>query len=100
MGRNGPEGQALPAILMRRRNPHHTFLAAYALLYKHRTSGETKRAIFYGHQAYDTAIDAGQTFWQIAALNELGVIYEMDSQFDKAIDCFERAIATIDGLEN
>jgi tetratricopeptide (TPR) repeat protein len=98
--RNGPEVQALPAILMRRRNPHHTFLAAYALLYKHRTSGETKRAMFYGHHAYDTAVEAEQPFWQIAALNELGVVYEIDSQFDKAIECFEQAISTIDGLAN
>ena len=46
--RGGPEVQALPMVLMRRRNPRHTFLAAYALLYKHRLSGEIKRSIFYG----------------------------------------------------
>ena len=40
--RSGPEVQALPMVLMRRRNPRHTFLAAYALLYKHRLSGEMK----------------------------------------------------------
>jgi tetratricopeptide (TPR) repeat protein len=91
--RNGPEVQALPAILMRRRNPHHTFLAAYALLYKHRTAGETKRAMFYGHHAYDTAVEAEQPFWQIAALNELGVVYEIDSQFTEAIEYFDKALA-------
>jgi tetratricopeptide (TPR) repeat protein len=102
--RNGPEVHALPAILMRRRNPHHAFLAAYALLYKHRTSGEIKRAMFYGHHAYDTAVEAEKPLWQIGALNELGVVYEIDSQFDKAIECFESALALIgateDGSEN
>src|SRR5882672_5333077 len=46
LDRTGPEVQALPAILMRRRNPRNSFLAAYALLYKHRSSGEIKRAMF------------------------------------------------------
>src|SRR5206468_5068978 len=49
--RSGPEVQALPMVLMRRRNPRHTFLASYALLYKHRLSGETNRSIFYGQLA-------------------------------------------------
>jgi hypothetical protein len=31
--RSGPEVQALPMVLMRRRNPRHTFLASYALLF-------------------------------------------------------------------
>src|SRR6266446_457151 len=56
--RGGPEVQALPTILMRRRNPRHTFLASYALLYKCRISRETKRAIFYGHIAHETAVAA------------------------------------------
>ena len=47
--RGGPEVQALPLVLMRRRNPRHTFLAAYALLYKHRLSGEAKRSGFPKH---------------------------------------------------
>src|SRR5882672_2064288 len=49
--RGGPEVQALPLILMRRPNARHTFLAAYALMYKHRLANETKRAIFYGQIA-------------------------------------------------
>src|SRR5437764_9779747 len=43
VNRGGPEVQALPMILMRRRNARHTFLAAYALMYKHSLSNETKR---------------------------------------------------------
>lgn len=94
--RNGPAVQALPAILMRRRNLHHTFLAAYALMFKHRIQNESKRAAFYGHVALDAAKEADEPFWRMAALNDLGIIYEIDSQFDQAIDCFEQALVLIE----
>jgi tetratricopeptide (TPR) repeat protein len=96
--RGGAEVQALPAILMRRRNPRHTFLAAYALMFKHRIVSETKRAIFYGQVALDAATAAGEAFWLLGALNELGIIYETDSQFAKAIECFEHALTELDAL--
>lgn len=99
-GRTGPEVQALPRILMARRNPHHTFIAAYALMYKHRLANETKRAIFYGQIALDAANDADQSFWKVAALNDLGIAYEIDSQFPKAIECFEQALQLVDPLED
>lgn len=98
--RTGPEVHALPSILMRRRNDHHVFLAAYALMFKHRIQNESKRAIFYGHVALDAANDADQPFWRIAALNDLGIIYEIDSQFDQAIECFEEALALIERVSN
>lgn len=96
--RSGPEVQALPSILMRRRNLRHVFLAAYALMFKHRVQSETKRAAFYGHVALDAANDADEPFWRIAALNDLGIIYEIDSQFEQAIDCFGQALTLIDTL--
>lgn len=99
-GRSGPEVQALPRILMARRNSHHTFLAAYALMYRHRLSNEIKRAIFYGQIALDAANDADQAFWKIAAFNDLGIAYEIDSQFPKAIECFEQALAMLASLED
>src|SRR3954447_12662942 len=49
--RSGPEVAELPRILMRRRNLHHSFLAAYALMFKHRLQNELKRGIFYGELA-------------------------------------------------
>jgi tetratricopeptide (TPR) repeat protein len=98
--RTGPEVHALPSILMRRRNEHHVFLAAYALMFKHRIQNESKRAIFYGHVALDAANDADQPFWRIAALNDLGIIYEIDSQFEQAIECFEEALALIERVSN
>lgn len=94
----GPEVQQLPRILMRRRNLHHTFLAAYALMYKHRLQSETKRGIFYGQVALDAAVEAGEPLWKLGALNELGIIYETDSQFTLSIDCFEKALAVIDSV--
>lgn len=100
LDRTGPEVTALPAILMRRRTPRNAFLAAYALLFKHRSSGETKRAMFYGQIAHEIAVETNQVFWKIATLNELGVAYEIDSQFEQAVECFEDAIATIAELDD
>ena len=94
--RTGPEVKALPMILMRRRNAHHTFLSSYALMYTHRLTNETKRAIFYGQIALEAANQANQTFWKLAALNELGIVYEIDSQFPKAIECFDEALVCLD----
>src|SRR4051794_23702131 len=98
--RTGPEVKALPMILMRRRNAHHTFLSSYALMYTHRLTGESKRAIFYGQIALEAANQAEQTFWKLAALNELGMVYEIDSQFAKAIEIFEQALTCLDQVSN
>jgi tetratricopeptide (TPR) repeat protein len=98
LDRTGPEVQALPMILMKRRNLHHTFLAAYALMFKHRVVNECKRALFYGQIARDAAEQADEPFWKIAVLNDLGIAYEMDSQFVPAIDCLEGALALIDAI--
>jgi len=98
--RTGPEVKALPMILMRRRNAHHTFLASYALMYTHRLTSESKRAAFYGQIALESAKQAEQTFWELAALNELGMVYELDSQFAKAIECFESALACLDKVSS
>ena len=100
MERSGPEVQQLPMILMRRRNHHHTFLAAYALMYKHRLQNESKRGIFYGQVAIDAAAAASEPMWKLGALNELGIIYETDSQFASAIDCFQQALTLIDAVSD
>ncbi len=100
LDRSGPEVTALPAILMRRRTPRNAFLAAYALLFKHRSAGEIKRAMFYGQIAHEIAVEADQILWKVATLNELGVAYEIDSQFEQAVECFEDAISTIAELDD
>lgn len=96
--RQGPEVQALPAILMRRRNLRHTFLASYALMYKFRLQSERRRAIFYGEVALEAAKQAAETLWEIGATNELGILCEIDSDFAKAISYFERALVLIEQL--
>jgi len=98
--RSGPEVQELPRILMRRRNLRHSFLAAYALMFKHRIESELKRATFYGELALGIAEEAEQPLWQIGALNDLGIIYEIDSKFGKAIECFEQALAMIERVSD
>ncbi len=98
--RSGPEVQALPTIVMRRRNLHHTFLAAYALVFKYRTENEPKRAAFYAQLALQMAEEANEPLWKIGALNELGVVFEIDSQFGNAIESFESALALIDSVED
>jgi tetratricopeptide (TPR) repeat protein len=98
--RVGPEVQSLPSIVMRRRNLHHVYLAAYALVFKYRTENDLKRASFYGQIALQTAEEANQALWKIGALNELGVMYEMDSKFQTAIECLERAIELVDQIED
>ncbi|HUP44990.1 MAG TPA: hypothetical protein VM779_05710 [Thermoanaerobaculia bacterium] len=86
------EVQKLPAIVMRRRNPHHTFLAAYALTYKHRLQNDVKRGIFYAQIALNTALEANEPLWELGAHNELGGLYEIDGDFASAIQSFERAL--------
>ena len=98
--RTGPEVQALATILMRRRNLHHVYLAAYALVFKYRTENELKRAMFYAQVALSSAEEAENAVWKIGALNELGVLYEMNSQFQPAIDCFEQALALLGRVDD
>lgn len=90
--RTGPEVQELPKIVMRRRNPRHVWLASYSLLYKNRLENQPKRAGFYGQIALEMANQANEPFWKMVTLNELGIVYEVDSQFDRAIECFEEAL--------
>jgi tetratricopeptide (TPR) repeat protein len=90
---SGPEVQALPQIVMRRRNLRHVYLAAYALQYKFRREGNLERATFYGQLALRTADEANEPSWKRVVLVELGNVYEMDSRIPEAIDCFQAALA-------
>jgi len=98
--RSGPEVQALASIVMRRRTPRHVYLAAYALVFKYRVENELKRATFYGQLALNCAEESDEALWKIGALNELGVIYELDSKFEPAIECFEKALSVIDSVHD
>lgn len=91
--RTGPEVHELPSVIMRRRNPRHVYLAAYALQYKYRLENDLKRALFYGQLALRTADEANEPSWRRIVLLELGNIYEVDSQIAKAIECFNESLA-------
>jgi tetratricopeptide (TPR) repeat protein len=97
--RSGAEVQALPTIVMRRRNLRHVYLAAYALVFKHRMEKELKRATFYAQLAFQTAEEANEPLWKVLALNELGSISDMDSKFANAVEFGEQAIALLDQLK-
>lgn len=90
--RTGPEVQELPRVIMRRRNVRHVYLAAYALQYKYRLENDLKRALFYAQLALRTADEAAEPSWRRVVLLELGNIYELDSQIDKAVECFEESL--------
>lgn len=98
--RGGPEVQELARVIMRRRNPRHVYLAAYALQYKHRLENNLKRALFYGELALRTAEEAGEPVWRRIVLLELGNIYEIDSQIPRAIECYEQALAIFGEAEH
>jgi len=97
--RTGPEVQELPRVIMRRRNPRHVCLAAYALQYKHRLENDLKRALFYGELALRAAGEANDLAFKRAVLIDLGNVYEMDSQITKAIECFREALNHSDGAD-
>jgi tetratricopeptide (TPR) repeat protein len=94
--RSGPEVQELARVIMRRRNPRHVCLAGYALQYKHRLEGDFKRALFYGQLALRAADESNDLAYKRAVLVDLGNIYEMDSQIERAIECFQEALALLD----
>jgi tetratricopeptide (TPR) repeat protein len=91
--RTGPEVNELPRVIMRRRQPRHVYLAAYALQYKHRLENDLKRALFYGQLALRTAEEAGEPSWRRIVLLELGNIYVHDSQIAEAIASFTESMA-------
>lgn len=92
---NGPEVTELARVIMRRRNPRHVCLAAYALQYKHRIEQDFKRALFYGQLALRAAEEMGELEYKRAVLVDLGNVYEMESDVEKAIECFEAALELI-----
>src|SRR5206468_538989 len=82
--------------VMRRRNLRHVYLAAYALVFKYRIEKELKRATFYAQLALQSAEEANESLWKVLALNEMASIYDIDSKFEKAIECGQEAIALLE----
>jgi tetratricopeptide (TPR) repeat protein len=94
--REGAEIAKLPAIVMRRRTPRHVYLAAYALMRHHSETQDRKRALSYGKTASSAAAELGEPMACANVLNGIGIIHVVDSEFRKAIETFERALAFIE----
>jgi tetratricopeptide (TPR) repeat protein len=90
--RSGPEVQELPRVIMRRRNPRHVWLAAYALQNKHKIENDLKRALFYGELALRAADEADDLGLRHAVLIDLGNVCVLDSQIEKAITFYQEAL--------
>lgn len=91
--RDGAEINALPAIVMRRRNPRHVYHAASALMRKFADLQEDrKRALFYGEIARRAAAEMDDPYARAHVLNGHGVILVADSQFTAGEDAFLQAL--------
>jgi tetratricopeptide (TPR) repeat protein len=95
---DGPEVQRLPQILMRRRNPKHTFLAAYNLQHRYSLLKDFKRSCSYGRTALEASEHVEETWWKFGVLNELGRAYEHDSRIPEAIQTYREALAMSDAF--
>lgn len=93
MEKSGPEVQALPRIIMRRRTTRHLYLAAYNLCYRHMLARENERATFYGRVALEAA-EAGAGAASVANVRVLlGNIATFDSRNAEAMEHYEAALA-------
>jgi tetratricopeptide (TPR) repeat protein len=93
---DGPEVQRLPMILMRRRNPKHTFLAAYNLQHRYILAKDFKRAYNYGRVALEAADHIEEKAWKPRVLNEMGSACVYDSRIPEAIEAYSEALAMLE----
>jgi tetratricopeptide (TPR) repeat protein len=89
---NGPEIQKLPAIVMRRRNLRHVYLAAYHLRRKFQGEKDYERALFYAKLALDAADEAGELEWKAEVLFSLGNLCVYESRIDEAIAYYAQVL--------
>jgi len=95
--REGAEVSALPGIVLRRRSAQHVYHAASALMRKYSESADDrKRAVFYGEIARKAADELPDAHPRVHALNGLGVVRVIESQFSDAIELFNQALAVIE----
>lgn len=95
---NGPEVQALPKIIMRRRNLRNLYLAAYNLGGKYEIERDFKKAHQYDRIALEAAEAAGEIGWKTEVLIALGNICVYDSRIDEAIALYDEALSLLDPI--
>lgn len=99
MRREGPEVQALPQIVLRRRNVKHTFLAAYNLQNRCALTQEFRKAYNYVRIALEMADEADHLAWRIFARNATGNICVFESKVEEAIEHYRVAIDLAESAE-
>lgn len=87
-----PEVRELPAIVLRRRTPRHTYLAAYQLARRFRLEQNLDRARHYARIAVDVTEQADDQASLINALTELGNVEVFDSNFESAIRIYQQTL--------
>ena len=92
LGISSSEIQALPSIIMRRRNPLHLYLAAYNLGAKFQNEKDYKRAAFYANIALEAAESMGDLSRKGQTLLDLGNLAVYDSRVEDAIALYEQAL--------
>ncbi|HJQ36594.1 MAG TPA: hypothetical protein VKB93_05605 [Thermoanaerobaculia bacterium] len=90
-GREGPEVSMLPKIVMRRRTPRHTYLAAGNMLRLMCERADFRKAIFYGEVAHDAALQLDDPLSCASILNHLGIALSANSDFKASLDALEEA---------
>jgi tetratricopeptide (TPR) repeat protein len=93
---NGPEVQALPMIIMRRRNLRNLYLAAYNLGGKYEIERDFKKAHQYDRIALEAAEAAGEIGWKTEVLIALGNICVYDSRIDEAMALYAQALSLLE----
>lgn len=93
--REGPEVSALPGIVMRRRSGRHVYMASSVLMRRFTELEDRRRAIFYGEIARSAAAELKDPLLMANLLNALGITLVADSQFVRALEVFEEALAAL-----
>ena len=93
MEKDGPEVQKLPQLVMRRRSPKHTFLAAFHLQAKYSLARDFKRAYNYGRIALDVSAHVEERWWKVAVLIDMGNACVYDSRFQEAIERYREVLS-------
>ncbi len=99
MERDGEEVQKLPAIVMRRRTPKHTFLAAYNLQHKFILSRDFKRAYNYGRIALEASEHVEEAWWKAMVMLDMGNACVYDSRIREAIDFYRQVLSMLEPSE-
>ena len=84
----------LKRILLRGRDAHTAFRAAYTTARIYELRRDYRKAAFYARLAGDHAAAVGDPLLLAGAQSALGTIHAVDSRFEEAAECYRNALAT------